>query len=156
MPTTVPPLNTCLPCQPKPPRWGGGVKIRTLKFKSEKGQEPQPPTNKVCNLRGHLQRCQMPDIENSRKGCRVGHGKTAGKTARKTAETPEKQPKSSQNSCFSGVLAVFFRLFFPAVFRLFYRDPLGALFGCFSAVFNVSGIWHLCRWPRRLQNKVTI
>ena len=25
-----------------------------------------------CNLCGHLQRCQMPDIENSQKGCRVG------------------------------------------------------------------------------------
>ena len=47
----------------------------------------------------------------------------------KTAETAEKQRKSSQNSCFSGV---------SAVFRLFYRDPLGTLFGSFSAVFNVG------------------
>ena len=27
---------------------------------------------------------------------------------------------------------------FPAVFRLSYRDPLGTLFGCLSAVFNVG------------------
>ena len=64
----------------------------------------------------------MPDSENSRKGCQVGHGKTAEKQ-------PEKQPKHPKNSCFdcfSGVSAVF-----PAVFRLFCRDPLGTLFGCF-------------------------
>ena len=81
----------------------------------------------ACNLCGQKQRCQMPDIENSRKGRRVGHGKTAEKQ-------PEKQhPKNSQNSCFSGVSGVF-----PAVFRLFYRDPFSTLFGCFSAIFNVG------------------
>ena len=74
----------------------------------------------------------MPDIKNSRK------------TAEKGAErVTVKQPKNSRNTrktavltvfgCFSGVSAVF-----PAVFRLFYRDPLGTLFGCFSAVFNVG------------------
>ena len=71
----------------------------------------------------------MPDIEDSRKGCRVGHGKTAEKQ-------PGKHPKHPKNSCFgcfSGVLDVF-----PADFRLFYRDPLGTLFGTFSAVFNVG------------------
>ena len=71
----------------------------------------------------------MPDIENSRK--------TAGKGAEwVTVKQPEKHPKhlkNSQNSCFSGVLGVF-----PAVFRLFYRDPFGTLFGSFSAVFNVG------------------
>ena len=34
-----------------------------------------------------------------------------------------KHAKNSQNSCFSAV--------FPAVFRLFDRDPLGTFFGCF-------------------------
>ena len=34
--------------------------------------------------------------------------------------------------CFSGVSGV--SGVFAAVFRLFYRDPLGTLFGCFSAV----------------------
>ena len=69
-----------------------------------------------------------------------------------TLKTAEKQPtgvpsgswqtpKKSQNSCFSGV---------PAFFRLFYREPLGTPFGCFSAV-SMSCIWHLCRWPQRLQ-----
>ena len=85
-------------------------------------------TNYFCNLCGQLQRCQMPDIENSRKnsrkGCRVGHGKTA----EKQPEKHPKHPKNSQNGCFSGV--------FPAVFRLFYRDPLGTLFGCFSGCFQ--------------------
>ena len=93
-----------------------------------------------CNLRGHLQTCQMPDIENSRrnsrKGCRVGHGKAAEKQ-------PEKQLKHPKNSCFDCFSAVF------RVFRLFFR----LFFGCFtthsapfsavsSAVFNVG---HLAR-----------
>ena len=64
---------------------------------------------KSCNLCGHLQSCQMPDIENSRKtsrkGCRVG--------PRKTAKTPEKQPKQLFFGCF------------------------GCFFGCF--IRNVSG-----------------
>ena len=63
--------------------------------------------------------------------------KTVPSGSRQTAEKqPEKHPKHPKNSCFdcfSGVSGVF-----PAVFRLFYRDPLGALFGCFSAVFNVG------------------
>ena len=70
--------------------------------------------------------CPTKQPKNSRKGCRVGHGKTAEKQPRKTAEKQSKQ-------LFFGVSAVF-----PAVFRLFYRDPLGALFSCFSAVFNVG------------------
>ena len=83
-----------------------------------------------CNC-SHLQRCQMPDIENSRKssrkGCRVGQGKTAEKQ-------PEEQPKHPKNSCFecfSGVSAVL-----PAVFWLVYSDPLGTLFGCFFGCFQ--------------------
>ena len=82
---------------------------------------------KYCNLCGHLQRCQMPDSENSRKnsrkGCRVGRCKTA----EKQPEEQPKQPKNSRFDCFSAVL--------PAVFRLF--------FGCFtvthSAPFSVMG-----------------
>ena len=87
-----------------------------------------------CNLCGQLQRCQMPDIENSRKNSRKG------------CQQPEKHPKNSCFDCFSGVSGVF-----PAVFRLFYRDPLGTLFGCFFRLFSMSGIWHLCSWPQRLQ-----
>ena len=75
----------------------------------------------------------LKTAEKQPKGVPSGSRWSSRKTAGKTAETPEKQPKSSQNSFFSGVLAVF-----PAVFRLLYRDPLGTLFGCFSAVFNVG------------------
>ena len=87
-----------------------------------------------CNLRGHLQRCQMPDIENSRKTAEKGAEWVTvnqPKNSRKNTRNTRKTPESSQNSCFSGVSGVF-----PAVFRLFYRDPLGTLFGCFSAVFQ--------------------
>ena len=88
----------------------------------------------------------MPDIEkqpkNSRKGCRVGRGKTA----EKQPEEQPKRPENSQNSCFLGVSAVL-----PAVFRLLYRDPLGTLFGCFSAVFNVG---HLA--PLRMAAEIAI
>ena len=48
------------------------------------------------------------------------------KTAGRTAKTPEKLMKSNLNSCF-------FR-----VFWLFCPDPLGALVGCFPAVFNLG------------------
>ena len=47
-----------------------------------------------CNLCGHLQRCQTPDIENSRKTAEEGAEWVTVKepeTAEKTAETPEKQ-----------------------------------------------------------------
>ena len=69
--------------------------------------------------------------------------KTAGKTAEEgpwgvTVKQPKNSrkntrntPKNSENSCFSGVSGVF-----PAVFRLFYRDPPGTLFGCFSGCFQ--------------------
>ena len=79
----------------------------------------------------------MPDIENSRKGCRVGHGETAEKqpknSRKNTRNTAGKTAVLTVFGCFSGVPGVF-----PAVFRLFYRDPLGTLLGCFSAVFNVG------------------
>ena len=78
----------------------------------------------------------MPDIENNRKtaekGCRAGRGKIA----EKQLEEQPKHPKNCQNY-FLGVSAVL-----PAAFRLFYRELLGTLFGCFSAVFNIG---HLAR-----------
>ena len=52
---------------------------------------------------------------------------------RNSRKTAEKQPENSCFDCFSGVSGCF-----PAVFRLFYRDPLGTLSGNFSAVFNVG------------------
>ena len=75
---------------------------------------------------------KCPTLKTAEKGAEwvtVKQPKNTGKTA----ETPEKQPKSSQNSCFSGVSAVL-----PAAFRPLFLDPLGTLFGCFSAVFNVG------------------
>ena len=102
---------------------------------------------KPCNLRGHLQRCQMPDIESSRK--------TAEKGAEwVTVKQPKNSRKNSRNTRKTVKIAVF------RVFRMFFR----LFFGCFtlthsapfSAVFrllSMSGIWHLCRWPRRLQTK---
>ena len=87
----------------------------------------------------------MPDIENSRKGCRVGHGKTAEKQPVKTAETPEKQPKAVKTAVFR-VFRLFCQLFFGC-FAVTHSAPFSAVF----RLFSVSGIWHLCRWPRRLQ-----
>ena len=83
-----------------------------------------------CNLRGHLQRCEMPDIENSRrknsrKGCRVGHAKAAEKQ-------PEKQPRNTRKTVVLTAFRLFFGCFsavFPAVFQLLYRYPLGTLLG---------------------------
>ena len=97
--------------------------------------------SKDCNLCGHLQRCQMPDIENrrknSRKGWRVGHGKTA-----------EKQLKNSRNTLKTVVFRVF-RLFFELFFGCFtvtHSPPFSAVF----RLFSMSGIWHLCRSPQKI------
>ena len=65
------------------------------------------------------------------RGSKCATLKTAGKTAGRTAETPEKHPKNSCLDCSLGVSEVF-----PAVFRLFDRDPLGTFFGCFSGCFQ--------------------
>ena len=70
----------------------------------------------------------MPDIENIRKTAEKG---AEWVTVNQPKKQPEKQPNQPKNSCFDCFSAVF-RLFFPAVFRLFYRDPLGTLFGCFQ------------------------
>ena len=101
--------------------------------------------SKCCNLRGHLQRCQMPDIENSRKGCRVGHGKTAEKQPEKHPKNTRKQSKQLFFVCFG----CFFRLFFGCL-TVTHSAPFSAVF----RLFSMSGIWHLCRWPWRLQHLV--
>ena len=82
--------------------------------------------DKICNLRGHLQRCQMPDIENTRK--------TAVLTAFRL---------------FFGCFGCFFRLFFGWL-TVTHSAPFSAVF----RLFSMSGIWHLCGWPRRLQDKI--
>ena len=68
----------------------------------------------------------MHDNENSRK--------TAEKGAEwVTAKQPKNSLKNTRNTRKTVKTAVF-----PAVFRLLCRDPLGTLFGCFSAVFIVG------------------
>ena len=81
----------------------------------------------------------MPNNENSRKAAEKGakwvtvnNRKTAGRTAEKTVET----------AVFWGVSAVL-----PAGFTVTHSAPFSALF----RLFSMSGIWHLCRWPQRLQ-----
>ena len=83
---------------------------------------------KGCNLRGHLQGCQLPDIENSRKTAEKGaewvtvkQPKNSRENSRNTRKTAEKRSKQ----LFFGV---------SAVFRLLYRDPLPfrLFFGCFQ------------------------
>ena len=75
----------------------------------------------------------------------MGHGKAAEKQ-------PEKQPKQPKNSRKTVKTAVFrvFRLFFWLFFGCFtvtHSAPFSAVF----RLFSMSGMWHLCRWPRRLQ-----
>ena len=67
-----------------------------------------------------------------------GHGETAEKQ-------PEERPKHPKNSCFDcfGCLSGCF-------FSCFYRHLPVTHSAHFSAVL-MSGIWHLCRWPQRLQ-----
>ena len=98
----------------------------------------------VCNLCSHLQRCQMPDIENSRKTPEKGAEWVA-------VEHPKNSQRSSRNTRKTALLTVF-----PAVFRLFFGCFTGTLPGThsapFSAVFRLfsrSGVWTLCRSCRR-------
>ena len=69
-----------------------------------------------------------------------------------TLKTAEKQPKHLKNSRKAVKTAVFrvFQLFFQLFFGCFtvtHSAPFSAVF----RLFSMSGIWHLCRWPRRLQ-----
>ena len=77
----------------------------------------------------------------------MGHGKTAEKQPEKTPETPEKHPKTVKTAVFR-VFRVFFRLFFGWL-TVTHSAPFSAVL----RLFSMSGIWHLCRWPRRLQHK---
>ena len=91
-----------------------------------------------------LQRPRTPDLENSRKRCRVAPEQSAGKTAEKGAEwppskVPGKQPKNSRTGSQTAEKQLFctLRVFFRLFSRHFTRGPLGTFFGCFSAVFKV-------------------
>ena len=71
----------------------------------------------------------------------MGHGKTAGKQPENTRNTR----KTVKTAVFR-VFRVFFRLFFGC-FTVTHSAPFSAVF----RLFSMSGIWHLCSWPRRLQ-----
>ena len=104
---------------------------------------------KICNLCGQLQKCQMPDIENSRN--------TAEKGAEwVTVKQPKNSRKNTRNTRKTAVLTVFrvFRVFFRLFFCCFavtHSAPFSAVF----RLFSMSGIWHLCSWPQRLQIQST-
>ena len=82
------------------------------------------------------------------------------KTAEKGAEwVTVKQPKNSRKNTRNTrktvktavltvlrVFRVFFRLFFGC-FTVTHSAPVSAVF----RLFSMSGIWHLCSWPQRLQ-----
>ena len=53
-----------------------------------------------CNLCGHLERRQMPDIENSRKTAQEGAEWVPGKVPASSQEQPQKQPKESKQLFF--------------------------------------------------------
>ena len=87
------------------------------------------------------------------RGAKCPTLKAAGKTAEEGAEwVPVKQPKNSRKNSRNTRKTVKTAVF-PAVFRLFDRDPLGTSFGCFSGCFQCRALWHLCRWPQRLEPK---
>ena len=118
-------------------------------FRSSSAKDICNWPNLGCNLRGHLQRCQMPDIENSRKTAEKGaewvtvkQPKNSRKNSRNTRKTAEKQSKQ----LFFGCFGCFSGCFLP------YRRTHSAPFSAVFRLFSMSGIWHLCRWPRRLQN----
>ena len=86
----------------------------------------------------------MPDIENSRKTAEKG---AEWVTVKQAKNSRKKQPKHPKNSCFDCFSAVFrvFRLFFGC-FTVTHSAPFSPVF----RLFSMSGIWHLCAWPRRL------
>ena len=99
--------------------------VHTIQVSKSTKPWHHPRRNKYdCNLCGHLQRCQVPDIENSRKRWRVGQ--------------PKNSRKNSRNTLKTAVLTVF------QVFRLFFRllsmsDP-SAPFSAVFRLFSMSGV----------------
>ena len=91
----------------------------------------------------------MPDIENSRKTAEKGAGWVTVNQPKNSQEKRPKHPtKKNQSGCFFGWFDCFFRLF-SSCFTVTHPAPFSAVFWLFS----MSGIWHLCRWPQRLQHQ---
>ena len=91
------------------------------------------PSTEVPNARHWKQPKKAPS------GSRSNSRKTAGKTV--------KTPKKKAVLTFFGVFRLFFRMFFGC-FTVTHSAPFSAVF----RLFSMSGIWHLCRWPQRLQS----
>ena len=108
---------------------------------------PRPTQISAATYRGA--KCPtLKTAEKQPKRVPSGSRQNSRKTAGKTAETPEKHPKTVKTAVFR-VFRLFFRLFFGC-FTVTHSAPFSAVF----RLFSMSGIWHLCRWPQRLQGHV--
>ena len=90
----------------------------------------QPKCPKVAISATTYRGAKCPTLKTAEKTAEKGAEWVTVKQPKNSRKTPE-TPKNSCFDCFSGVSGVF-----PAVFRLFYRDPLGTLFGCFFGCFQ--------------------
>ena len=75
----------------------------------------------------------------------MAHGKAAEKQPKKHPKHPKNTRKAIKTAVFR-VFRLFFRLFLGC-FTVSHSAPFSAVF----RLFSMSGIWHLCRWPWRLQ-----
>ena len=98
-----------------------------------------------CDLCGQLQRCHMPDIENSRKTAEKGAEWVTVKQPKNSRENSRNTRKTVKTAVFR-VFRLFSRLFFGC-FTMTHSAPFSAVF----RLFSMSGIWHLCSWPQRSQ-----
>ena len=87
----------------------------------------------------------MPDIEGSRKTAEKGAGWVTVKQPKNSRKNTRNTRKTVKTAVFR-VFRVFFRLFFGC-FTVTHTAPFSAVF----RMLSMSGIWHLCRWPQRLQ-----
>ena len=101
--------------------------------------EPEPrELPKSCDLCGQLQRCPMPDIENSRKTAEKGAEWVTVKQPKNSRENSPKHPEKQSKQLFFGCFGCFPGCF-SACFTVTHGTLFGCfLFGCFSAVFNVG------------------
>ena len=103
--------------------------LREAKGLTGRNIRTRQSNDKVCNLCGHLQRCQMPDIENSRKTAEKGEEWLA-------AKQPKNSRKNSRNSrfgCSSGC--------FLAVSPRATWHPFRLFFGSIPSM--TQGYWHV-------------
>ena len=87
----------------------------------------------------------MPDSENSRKTAEKGAEWVTVNQPKNSRENSRNTRKTVKTAVFR-VFRVFSRLFFGC-FTVTHSAPFSAVF----RLFSMLGIWHLCRWPQRLQ-----